>query len=112
MKANQLIRSLAAGLMLLLFAISIAPKLWLHDFFSGHKHSYAQDSSEHQLRDSKSSIQCNWDRQLIDSPFTGEPSINIEHPLVVHFSPLAHYTFSVYTTAASHTSLRGPPAIA
>ncbi|MBL7738509.1 MAG: hypothetical protein JNK14_04770 [Chitinophagaceae bacterium] len=96
--------------MLLLFAVSIAPKLWLHDAFSGHKHSYTQNSPDPDVRDSKSSIQCNWERQLIDPPFTYQPATTIEPPPVVHFSPATHYTFSVHTSELLLTSLRGPPA--
>jgi hypothetical protein len=109
---NKTIQRLAAGVMLVLFAISIAPKQLLHDAVAGHKHSYAKFDTDPSIRTHKSSFQCNWNHQSIESPFTDQPDFQIDHPVIHHASPVNYYTLSDYSAERSLTSLRGPPCLA
>jgi hypothetical protein len=97
--------------MLLLFTLSIIPKQWLHDAVTGHKHSYAGHGKGTDIRTSKSGFQCNWDHQLVESPFTAQPDFQFEHPAIIHSSRVNHYTLSEYSAQRTHSSLRGPPAV-
>lgn len=98
--------------MFLLFALSVTPKQWLHDSITGHKHNYAiVDGNEH-YQTSKSSFQCNWDNQAFESPFTYQPGLQYEYPLIAHSAYFNHYILSEYSTGIFFSSLRGPPALA
>jgi hypothetical protein len=96
--------------MLLLFTLSITPRQWLHDAVTGHKHSYAAQSKDTAIQTSKTSFQCNWDHQLVESPFTDQPDFQLAHPVITHSSRITYHTLSEYSAQRTHSSLRGPPA--
>ncbi|MEI9807497.1 MAG: hypothetical protein WDO16_06190 [Bacteroidota bacterium] len=95
--------------MLLLFALSITPKQFLHDAITGHKHSYAKSGADTELRAAKNNFQCNWDHQLVESPFTGQPVFQFTNPLIIHSSFINYYTLGEYSAEQVLSSLRGPP---
>ncbi|MEI9911183.1 MAG: hypothetical protein WDO71_16850 [Bacteroidota bacterium] len=109
MNKPQIIKKLAAGLMLLLFALSITPKQLLHDVITGHTHNYAKFEKHSNFQASSNNIQCNWHNQLVESPFTDQPDFQLDHPAVVHSSPALYYTLHDYFTDRFFSSLRGPP---
>jgi hypothetical protein len=96
--------------MLLLFAFSIAPKLWLHDILSGHKHSLVRDDKAEHIQTSGNSFQCDWTDHSLQSPFTELPDFTITHPPVVYISPANFYIPGKYSAEPILSSLRGPPA--
>jgi hypothetical protein len=95
--------------MLLLFAISVAPKQLLHDVITGHKHSYTALTSENNFQVPSKNFNCNWHNQLIESPFTYQPDFQIDYPVIAYSSCTNHYTSGYYSTEILLSSLRGPP---
>ncbi|HEY6505071.1 MAG TPA: hypothetical protein VIZ28_13930 [Chitinophagaceae bacterium] len=99
----------AAGLMLLLFVLSITPKQLLHDAITGHKHSYVRVDAGMDIRTDKNNFQCDWQQLEVESPFTHQPDLRLEHPVIIHSSPVNYYTLNSYSAERILTSLRGPP---
>src|SRR5262245_31165649 len=95
--------------MLLLFALSITPKQLLHDVITGHKHNYTKSGEITHYQAAKNNFQCNWQEQLVESPFVDEPAFRIENPPVVFSSYTNHYSPSYNSAEVLFTSLRGPP---
>jgi hypothetical protein len=95
--------------MLLLFALSVTPKQWLHDIITGHKHSYVVFGEEN-YKASKNSFQCNWNTLEVESPFTHQPDFQFEHPAIVHSAYFNHYILNEYSAEIILSLLRGPPA--
>jgi hypothetical protein len=108
---NKTIQKLAAGLMLLLFALSVTPKQLLHDAVTGHKHSYIKSGEHINLQAAKSNFQCNWLNDVVESPFTGQPGFQINHPAIAHSSYINYYILSYYSAERFFSSLRGPPSL-
>jgi hypothetical protein len=96
--------------MLLLFAFSITPKQLLHDAITGHKHSYSKLEADANYQASKNNFKCNWQNQVIESPFIDQENFQLQQPVLVYSSYINHYTFSYYSTQPFFSSLRGPPA--
>ena len=108
---NRVIRNLTAGTMLMLFALSITPNHLLHYFITGHKHSYLKSAGTEKLQATNNNFQCNWNEQLVVSPFMGEPDFRLPQPVLVYASFTTHYTLNYFSTEVFFYSLRGPPVI-
>jgi hypothetical protein len=106
---NQSIKTVAAALMLLLFALSVTPKQLLHDAITGHKHSYSRLEADAKYQASKNNFKCNWHNQVIASPFIDQGVFQIKQPVLSYSSYINHYTLSYYSTQPFFSSLRGPP---
>ena len=109
--SKQIIRKFTAGLMLLLFALSITPKQLLHDALTGHKHNYQTESHDANVNSSKPGFKCNWNHDLLESPFTDEPAIRMEYPLIATKPAFIYYNISYYSNLQYYSSLRGPPSV-
>jgi hypothetical protein len=109
MYKNRVIRNLTAGAMLVLFALSITPKQFLHNVITGHKHSYLKSGGTQNLQAAKNNFQCNWNEELIISPFLDEPDLTLPQPVLVYASYTTHYTLNYFSTEVFFSSLRGPP---
>jgi hypothetical protein len=109
MYKNQFIRSLTAGVMILLFAISITPKRFFHDVITKHKHIYVKFDGVANFQASKNNFQCNWPDQPVNSPFNDQPGFRLPQPIIVYTSYINHYTPNFYFTELLFSSLRGPP---
>ena len=94
--------------MLLLFALSVTPKQLLHDVVTGHKHEYAKSDTEN-VKSSKPGFQCNWDNELIESPFKGEAVFRLNHPNITYSPEFNDYILHYYSAIHFFSSLRGPP---
>jgi len=110
---KTILRQLLAGVLLLVFTFSIAPKKILHDAIANHKDKTAVvsqgDNDSPQL--SHTGFICKCDNLVAESPFTDE---------VLHFDFTPVQVFSVATSSTLyhfHSSpvfffeLRGPPAM-
>jgi hypothetical protein len=105
------IKRLPAGFMLVVFAISITPRIALHTWFAAHKDAVVKKfSNTGQLQFAKASFNCNCVTIVAESPFT-EPGNSFEfytfRPFTVRQTLL---TFTFYSTKYLLYSLRGPPA--
>jgi hypothetical protein len=98
--------------MLLLFALTSIPKQILHDTITGHKHDYSKSGEHVNVRAAKNNFQCNWQEQVVESPFTDQPVFRLSVPVFVFSSYNNLYTHSYHSTEISFSSLRGPPSIA
>lgn len=111
MHRRKIIRTITAGIMLLLFALSITPKQLLHNAVAGHKHDYSPLSKESNFKVPKKSFQCNWQEQAIESPFTYESVFQVAEALVFLSFYQGHYTRNLYSAESDYSSLRGPPSV-
>jgi hypothetical protein len=107
---KNLIQRLLAGIMLVLFAFSITPKMTLHDLFAHHKDTLFSASSKDHAVISLSGFRCNCENLVVESPFVAEITIfkiGLQHGLsslpvtqVKEFYPATHF----------FPDFRGPPA--
>lgn len=111
MYSNQRIKRFVAGIMLLLFAMSITPRQLLHDTVTGHKHNIAKFEGDENFDSARTNFQCNWNEQVAESPFTGHQGFHMDHPAIVYFSYNHYYTHTYYSAFHFYSSLRGPPSL-
>jgi hypothetical protein len=98
--------------MLLLFAISVAPKQLLHDLITGHKHTYSVFNTGNQLQAPAKNFNCNWHNESVESPFTYQPDFQLDHPAIAHSPHINFYILNYYSAERFFSSLRGPPSLA
>ena len=103
------IRNVLAGLMVLLFAFSITPKIMLHDLIANHKdRPYAVNDSNTKEIDA-SGFHCHYDNLVVESPFLDDC-----FPVGITQLPAPEQLFSLAPNRfhfATHFyfGLRGPP---
>jgi hypothetical protein len=109
LKKQAIIRVFTAGIMLLLFTLSIMPKLYLHEIFATHK-DIVTNTAEPGF--SKNGYTCDVNDLVATSPFTEAPQQYVTNPDI--YFPVLHtrYTSQIATAAPDCFTLRGPPAIA
>jgi hypothetical protein len=108
---NPFIKKFVAGILLLVFAVSVTPRQFFHDIITGHKHSYTKYEDVLKIQPTKSTFQCNWQNDAVESPFTDQPCLQVDPPFRVYSSYVNGYTFSYYSAEQFFSSLRGPPAL-
>jgi len=106
---SQIIRRIAAGALLLLFALNVAPKQLLHDVITGHKHGFIKVSEYQNIQSSKKGIQCHWHNNIVESPFIDVPDFQVQQPVPVYSSFVNNYNSNYSSTDLFYSSLRGPP---
>lgn len=111
MQKNRIIRGFTAGILLVIFTLSIMPRLYLHDIFASHQDIISKVDHDHPgiVKDGYS---CDINDQVATSPFT-ELSQATELNQEIDF-PVLHtrYTSQIATAAPDCFTLRGPPALA
>ena len=94
--------------MMMLFLLSITPKIFLHDLIANHKDSYySLSSTETQV--TKKGIHCDCNSLVVVSPFLNESnSVSLTPPdyFVKYNCTLCN---SFYSVNSYVFSLRGPP---
>jgi hypothetical protein len=106
---NPIIRSVLAGVFLMLFAFSITPKKSLHDLITNHKDQTYNPCKEGIGEVSKAGFNCKCDNLVAESPFTQQLSV-IELPVLLPAS--AQYVIRYHHYDYSDNfffELRGPP---
>lgn len=105
-----IIKQLLAGVLLLVFTFSIAPKKFLHDAIANHTDKVIVVSPGDSAQVTNTGFICKCDNLVAESPFTNE---------VTHFEFAAVPVFSEQQTASLNHfyssevffyTLRGPPA--
>ncbi len=111
MQKHRLIRQLVAGAMLMLFILSIMPRLYLHEVFAAHK-DLVENTCQDQPTIGKDGFTCDLNDLVATSPFT-ETETSIALNPEIDF-PVLHtrYTSQIATAAPECFSLRGPPVLA
>jgi hypothetical protein len=107
MSGNKYIKQVFACIVLIVFAIGITPKKYLHDIFA--KHEDTRRVSDHTSTTiSKSGYNCNCDDQVAESNFLHPlPNLEIILPCISSSTGILKITFS--SLPKYYTSLRGPP---
>jgi len=108
---NLLIKRIVAAAMLLVFAISITPTIFFHDWLANHTDSARKMFAGGKEQVGKKLYHCKCDTLVAESPFT-EPATVTLTP-VLHFFSLPKFDRKVSFPASQHIfhSLRGPPAV-
>jgi hypothetical protein len=107
---KPILRQLLAGVLLLVFTFSIAPKRFLHDAIANHKDKIAIVSPGGNPQVSHTGFICKCDNLVAESPFTNE-LLYFDFAVIRLFSvqptiPLYHF----YSSTVFFFELRGPPA--
>lgn len=111
MHKNNLIYRLAAFVMLVLFTLSITPKLYLHAVFADHTDIVFKKADNGKTQVGKNGFACDCYNQVATSPFTEHaetPEIGI---LSVYQSFTPHFPSQIIANTQFYFELRGPPAI-
>jgi hypothetical protein len=99
--------------MLLLFAFSITPRVYLHDLFASHQDIAACNPCDGEDQLGVAGFQCDTHDQVAESPFTGHLfQIAITAPVLYPTATTQHLIANLRLQVPIITSLRGPPAIA
>jgi len=108
---HQIIRPLAAFLLLLIFTLSIIPKRYLHDIFANHTEAESHQAEQGKLIVSEAGFNCDCDNLVGTSP-CAELDELITSPIQLQY-PLfpTHYHYSVPPEPAHFFELRGPPVL-
>ncbi len=101
---------LGAGILLLLFALSIMPRLYLHDLFASHQ-DIITHTSDAEPGIVKNGYNCNLNDLVATSPFTETVKVvTVDADL---YFPVLHtrYTSQIATAAPDCFTRRGPPSL-
>jgi hypothetical protein len=109
MQKSGVIRNALAGLMVLLFAFSITPKILLHDLIADHKDRPIGTIDSKTRQFDASGYHCHCDDLVVESPF-------LDDCFSLHIKPIAdpgsQYCVSdhlFHFTPRFYFALRGPP---
>jgi hypothetical protein len=108
---NQSIKKVVAAVMLIVFAFSVTPTIFLHNWVANHKDSVNRSAAAHKEQVSKKLFSCHCDNIVAESPFT-EPDVVILVPAIQIFS-LQKFDKRVCFSSSQYIffSRRGPPAV-
>jgi len=108
---KSILRQLLAGVLLLVFTFSIAPKKFLHDAIANHKDKTTVVLQGDGPQLSHTGFICKCDNLVAESPFTNEVSHFDFTPIQV-FSVLQSSTlYHFHSSPVFFFELRGPPAL-
>jgi len=106
---KPIFRQLLAGVLLLVFSFSIAPKKFLHDAIANHKDKTALTAQAGYPQLTHTGFVCKCDNLVAESPFTNDfrhfNFVPVAPVSVQQSSPLCHY----YSSGVFFFELRGPP---
>ena len=103
------IRKFICCFILLVFALSISPKRYLHSLFASHTDCRSSQAEGNQQQLSVSGYNCDNDNTVVNSVFTGLPDVT-ELPYNFHYKAYSTLKVLPVTSAKVFSSLRGPPA--
>lgn len=97
--------------MLLIFTLSITPKVFLHDLTADHKDEASVILHCHDQHVSRVGFTCDCNNLVSTSPYTEEAVFQMPLPGAIALVPYVNrFTDPVYTAEIFFSSLRGPPA--
>ena len=99
---------MVSGWLLILFAFSITPKIYLHDVIATHKDS-SFNISEKATQVSKKGIHCDCNSLVVISPFLSESNSVQLTPLSFFVDNNCKVNKCFYSVDVYVSSLRGPP---
>ncbi|MBC7867560.1 MAG: hypothetical protein H7X88_08495 [Gloeobacteraceae cyanobacterium ES-bin-316] len=95
--------------MVCVFALSIAPTIFLHDAFARHIDSIEKFTSNGQQQIDEDFFNCQCDQLVAESPFTEAAIFKLGSSLQIYSIPKAYQQFRVVSCTTIFHSLRGPP---
>jgi hypothetical protein len=102
-------KNMLAGLMVLLIAFSITPKIMLHDLIADHKDgSYHANDTKTKLFD-PSGFHCHCDNLVVESPFMDDGVSLGFIPLTFHQRMISLSANHFHCSVQFNFALRGPP---
>jgi hypothetical protein len=107
---NNLLYRYTAFAMLMLFTLSITPKLYLHAIFADHTDTVFKKQNDGKPQVSKSGFACDCNNQVATSPFTEHDGANITGILPVYQSFIPYFPSQIIASTKFYFELRGPPA--
>lgn len=110
MALKKYISKFAAGLLLLLFVISVSPRQLLHDLFANHIDLVSNDHSGNP-EISTWSFHCQCDNFVAESPFVMVEVDTVFAPNAVFAETGGFLKAPFYRIEPRQVSLRGPPAL-
>jgi hypothetical protein len=108
---NLSIKKIVAAVMLLVFAISITPTIFFHDWLANHTDSVMKTFAKGKEQVGKKLYHCKCDTVVAESPFTEPATVILAS--TVHFFSLPKFDRKVSFSSSQHIfhSLRGPPVV-
>lgn len=110
LRKNILLYRLATFVMLLLFTLSITPKLYLHAIFADHT-DIVYKKSDGKTQVSKNGFTCDRNNQVATSPFTEHADAPETGVVSVYQSFISHFPSQIIANTQFYFELRGPPAV-
>ena len=107
LRSGYILRFLS-GLLLMVFALSITPKRFLHNIFAKHIDSRPVKNSKKPYQLTNSGYNCDSDNLVAESTFLNDLS-SFEFPPSTSFSFYIVKDISFTSIAALYSQLRGPP---
>ena len=104
------IRKWTACLLLVLFAVSITPKVIFHDVLAGHKDGLVcQDTDKSAPHLHKPAFHCSFDDLVVSSPYLLAELRKSPEPIYFFQQVFAHFPSPALSTLFLHKESRGPP---
>lgn len=95
--------------MLVIFTLSITPKLYLHAIFAHHTDIVYKKTDSGKTQVSKNGFACDCNNQVATSPFTEPGETPKIGALTIYQLYLLHFTSEIITNEQFYFELRGPP---
>jgi hypothetical protein len=108
---NQTIKKHIAVLLLLVFAVGIAPKAYFHDLLANHKDGSSCKLTHRSATIHRQSFNCHFDDLVVSAPFVfqADQAITPLHDFYVkQFGKIYASTFQSFI---QHEGNRGPPSV-
>ncbi len=106
---KPILRQLLAGVLLMVFSFSIAPKKYLHDAIANHTDTIKLVSPDHGAQLNHVGFVCKCDNLVAESPFTDEVSYFSLAPANADSLQQSTALYHFYSTHVFFFELRGPP---
>lgn len=100
-----------AWVMLMFFAFSITPKLYLHAIFADHTDVVYQKSADGKTQVAKNGFACDCNNQVATSPFTEHDEPGAFGIITVYSAFIPFFSSQISSTTRLYHTLRGPPAV-
>lgn len=103
-----ILKKLSSLLVVLVFALSITPKITLHKWFANHIDSTFKIPNGNTTQISKAGFNCKCDDLVAESHFMASPGLIIIN-IGTYFPLYSFYIPTYYSVSLFYNYLRGPP---
>ena len=106
---NNIIRAFLSAFLMIVFAFSITPQIYLHDLVADHRDTHIKSNFSEQAQLSKTGFHCTWDNLVVESPFINSiipPLISIQKQFIKLGTAFKANGLGLHNF---YFELRGPP---